>query len=141
MINFQLLGDGLLLSMKYERKVSPNFNLWINGGVGCYYQSGQAYTTLPVGLIYWQPLSKNKRNFVGAGTSVTYCKADVTLYAIIDYRDEESKPKNSYLNYVPSLGFRHLDAKGKVAYTWEANLVANNFTVLPYFGFSIGFTF
>ncbi|KAA5534776.1 hypothetical protein F0919_09210 [Taibaiella lutea] len=140
-VNYQLLGDGLLMSIKYERKVLPDFNLWLNGGIGYYVQSGETYLTLPLGVRYWQPLSKHNRNYVGIGASATYCKADVTLYAIIEYRDKRDKPENAYINYIPALGFRHLNAKRQVTYTWEANLVVNNFAVLPYFGFSIGFAF
>ena len=140
MINFQLLGDGLLLSVKYERKVLPDFNLWLSGGMG-YYFSEVSYLTIPLGLKYWQPLSKSKRNYIGLGASVTYCKHDELYYPITSYRGGREKPANNYLYYIPALGFRHMDAKGQKFYTWEVSLVANNFAVLPYFGYSIGFTF
>ena len=127
-------GNGLFTSINYERQLTKNPGLGLRLGIG-YYKRNPFNLTIPMGVDYLLNIYKNK-TFLDLGLGITYTKADVKLYVMVDYKDPNYVNEN-YLNIIPSLGFRFHTEKNIM---WRISLtpVINHIGFIPFLGLSIG---
>lgn len=133
-IYFELGGNGLFLSMNYERPIIKEANIYGHLGLGMY-GIQPTYLTVPFGINYLLKL-KGPDNFIEFGIGATYTKAIVKLFAIVE-TEENTPTKVCYLNFVPSISYRWYTKK-KFMYKIGVTPIFNQFDGLPFFGFSIG---
>jgi hypothetical protein len=136
-IYFELGGDGLFASANYERQVfkKPGIGFHIGAGI---YEFKPSYLTVPFGVNYILKL-KNPNSYIDFGFGVTYSKADVKLYIIVDNKNPGS-PKSGYWNYIPGMGYRRV-TKTNLMYRLSLSPVINHNDLIPFFGFSFGKSF
>lgn len=131
----ELGGNGLLVSLHFEKQVFKNLN--INAGLGIYGKS-KSYT-IPIGLDYNLPFGKKRTSYVDFGMGLTYCNTLVDLYAIVD-----KKPTYQSRNYsvipTPSIQYKFIGQKG---FLFKSGLFLPILEIgpLPYIGFSFGYAF
>jgi hypothetical protein len=128
----ELGGNGLFISLNYERKILPGTNIYSHAGLGIY-GINKTHITVPFGLNYLFGLQPD--HFIDFGVGLTYTTADVKLYAIVDKKDPSSE--THAFNFVPSLGYRWHDKK-KWMYRFSFTPVFNQYDGLPFAGFSLG---
>ncbi len=133
-IYFELGGNGLFLSMNYERPIIEKANIYGHLGVGMY-GIKPTYLTIPFGINYLLKM-KGPDNFFEFGIGATYTKAIVKLYAIVE-TEENTPTKVCYLNFVPSISYRWHTEKNFM-YKISITPIFNQFDGLPFAGFSIG---
>ena len=133
-IYFQLGGNGLFLSMNYERPIIEKANIYGHVGVGMY-GIQPTYLTIPFGFNYLLKL-KRANNFIEFGIGATYTKAIVKLFAIVE-TEENTPTKVHYFNFIPSISYRW-HTKGDFMYKIGATPIFNQYDAFPFFGFSIG---
>ena len=131
---FELGGNGLFLSLNYERQVIKNTNLNFHIGSGIY-GIKPTYLTIPFGLNYLLHL-KDNRSFIDFGFGLTYTKANVKLYAIVDNKFNEPIDQTDF-NVIPSISYRHYSSKD---WMFKVSLtpVFNQYDGLPFVGVSVG---
>jgi hypothetical protein len=123
-------GNGLLGSLNYERQLTHQPGLALRLGVG-FYTENAFYLTIPVGIHYLFPLSKN-RSFIDAGAGVTWTRIDGALFG-----ESTNANGDHFVNFIPSIGFRSHTPKNLM---WRISVtpVANKNGLTPWFGASIG---
>ncbi len=136
----QFLGNGLLLSINYERQLFKKPLLAINAGLGIY-GSSPTNVTIPIGLKYLLR-TKNENNFVQFGIGTTYTNDDeVVLYTSLPKYNQGQLPKPTNWNFLYSIGYRSV-SKNNWLFTTDAMLFFNNIhNGLPYIGISVGKVF
>ncbi|MES2373120.1 MAG: hypothetical protein V4557_11115 [Bacteroidota bacterium] len=123
-------GNGLFASANYERQLTKQPGLGIRFGVGFYSESA-FYLTIPAGINYLFPLTNNQ-SFIDAGLGLTWTQFNGNVF---------SSPKNaigeSFVNFVPSVGYRKHTAKNLM---WRISItpIVNEYGFVPWFGISIG---
>ena len=132
-IYFELGGNGLFLSLNFEKELIKKTNLYGHLGFGIY-GIQPTYLTLPFGINYLLK-SKNKYNSIEFGLGATYTKADVKLYSIVDNKSN-IPVKIQYFNIIPSISYRHNTDKNFM-YKLSLTPVFNQYDGLPFLGFSI----
>ncbi len=136
-IYFELGGNGLFTSVNYERQLLKNTRVNFHLGIGIYgLQPG--YLTIPFGIKYLFKLKKSN-SYITLGLGITYSKADVSLYAIVDHVNQNYRNTN-YLNYIPNLAYRKI-TKTNLMYSLSVTPVINHNGFFPFAGFSIGKNF
>jgi hypothetical protein len=110
----ELLGNGLLGSINYERQLGKKPGFGIRAGAGLY--GTDTHMTIPVGVNYLIKL-RNDYSFLDLGFGATFTKTDGFFYAITKLSDGYIRKKD-YVYLIPSVGAR--------AYTTK-NFVANKF--------------
>ena len=135
-VYFELGGNGLFLSANYERQILKKTRLHMHFGTGIY-GVDPSVLTIPFGVNYLLKLKKIN-SYIDFGFGVTYTKEDVKLYTIVD------RPNNivnsDFINIIPSIGIRHRTDKNFM-YRFSLTPVFNQYSGLPFFGFSIGKSF
>lgn len=123
-------GTGLWGSFNYERQLTSIPRIALRAGVGIYTED-TFYLTLPVGLSFLHPL-RNPDAFIEGGLGASWTQANARLFSA----DARSR-HNSYLNFVPSLGYRRHMARGGM---WRVSLtpVINRYTFMPWVGVAFG---
>jgi len=132
----ELGGNGTLLSLNYERQLSYQPGLGFRAGAG-FYSASPFELTIPVGVNYLFNLY-NRKVFAELGFGVTYTKADVKLYIIIDRK--EPYTENYSLNYVPSAGLR-IHTRNDFLWRFSLSPVINHNGFIPWVGLSFGKVF
>ncbi|MBK8775699.1 MAG: hypothetical protein IPM10_12980 [Chitinophagaceae bacterium] len=127
-------GNGLMASVHYERQLFKSTKIYGHIGVGIY-GAKQLRPTIPFGVNYLLPIDKSK-SFIDFGAGVTYTKADVKLYIIVD-RINNNPVQYSYFNFIPHIGFRHHSSKNFM-YKLSITPVFNHYDGIPFIGFSFG---
>jgi hypothetical protein len=127
-VYFEMLGNGLVLSLNYERQITSKPGLGLHAGVGL---AGDK-PSFPLGAKYLFDLSK-QRSFLEVGAGVTIAEQDM-------WKENYNQPhENPYqAGFIPSIGYRHHSPKG---FMWRVNYTPvfnSNRTELLYFGLSIG---
>ncbi len=125
---FEMLGNGLVLSLSYERQLSNKPGFGLHAGVGL---AGEK-PSFPVGVKYLFDLGR-ERSFLEVGAGVTLAEQDM-------WEENLNQPKaDPYkAGFIPSVGYRHHAPKGfmwRVNYTPVFNKYRNE---LFYFGVSLG---
>ena len=131
---FELGGNGLFLSLNYERQLIPKANIYTHIGFGIY-GIKNANFTVPFGIKYLLKL-KAHRNFIEFGVGLTYTKADVKVFAIVD--NKSGIPiKVQVFNFIPSVCYRQILNKN---FIFRAGLtpIFNQYDGIPFIGLSIG---
>ena len=136
-IYFELGGNGLFLSLNYEKPINKKGNLLGHAGLGLY-GIKPSYLTIPFGINYFL-YNKTKNYFVEFGLGSTYSKADVKLYATVENRNN-TPPKIQAFNIIPSVAIR-TNAKHNLVYKVSFSVVFNQYEGLPFAGFTIGKSF
>lgn len=134
---FELGGNGLFISINYERQLLEKTPITLHVGAGIY-GLANPHLTIPFGVKYLYGF-KNNKSFLDLGFAATYSKADVALYAIIEHRDPNYNNTN-YWNYIPSVGYRQITKKNLMLRISFAPVLNHN-DFLPFLGFSIGKNF
>ena len=127
-----------MISINYERQILKKPYLSVHAGIGSY-GIKDAYMTLPVGINYLLKLKKSNSGFE-FGLGLTYTKADVTLYAIVDKRGLTTKPKENFFIVVPGVSYRAQSNKGMM-FRVGITPVITHYGLFPYCGFSFGKSF
>ncbi len=133
---FELGGNGLFLSANYERQILKKTRLNFHIGTGIYGLK-TSELTIPFGVNYLLRIQKSK-TYLQFGFGATYTRADVKLYLIVDRN--ENYVHSTFINYVPSIGFRHQTDKN-LMYRFNITPILNQYSGLPFFGLSIGKSF
>lgn len=132
-VYFELGGAGLFTSMNYERQVTAKPGLGFRTGIG-FYSFRTPEVTIPVGVNYLLPISKNRYGDIGFST--TWSSADVKLYAIVD-RKFPTQGGYQHFNYIPSVGYRWQTERNWL-FRLNLLLVVNDYGPLPFLGFAVG---
>ena len=133
-IYFELGGNGLFLSMNYERQIIKNENFYGHVGIGMY-GIRPTYYTFPFGVNYLLNL-KNHRNFIDFGLGANITKADVRLYLTAGNKSNTTF-NGPYFNFIPSISYRH-HTKKNLMLKFSIAPIFNQYGSIPFFGFSIG---
>lgn len=130
----ELGGNGLLVSVQYERRLFSKIDLHARIGAGIYGEDKNL--TVPVGLDYNLCLDK-LHQFVDFGFGITCTKAVVDLYATVERKEPNYKPKDYFLIPIPSVQYKYA---GKRGFLFKGGLFfpIRDFGVLPYIGLSFG---
>ena len=134
----ELFGNGLISSINYERELTNHPAFAIHVGIGTYITHDdkfKAYPTIPVGINYL--LKFNNRSMLDIGFGATWTKPEVKLYAIVDRKDGNYVNRD-YINYVPSVGYRHHTKNNLM---WRCSItpvITHSIGVIPFFGFAFG---
>jgi hypothetical protein len=125
----EILGNGMVLSINYERQLKNKPGLGYYLGIGL----GGVKPAIPFGAKYLIDL-KNHKSFIEAGAGITLGERDLWIE-----RDIGSTVKNSYKpGFIPSIGYRHHTPYG---FMWRVNYtpVFSGFRNIPlFFGLSLG---
>lgn len=133
-IFLELMGNGLLGSINYERQFGEKPGLGFRAGLGIYGQ--QPGFTVPVGLNYLINITKNSL-FLDLGVGATYASnSDGTLYISVK-RQFPYTPKTEFLYVMPSLGLKIVTSAN---YVWRTNIgaIRTDVGIFPYLGFGFG---
>jgi hypothetical protein len=134
---FELGGAGLALTFNYERFLSKKpGGLSLRAGIGGGFVvagEGIGFLSLPLGVSYNLPVSKNKDHFIEFGANYTYITGGVI-------GEEESSGHGAIIS--PEIGWRHINPKS--GWMFKAVLIpvfvdaATGDAIGPYAGFSFG---
>ncbi len=130
----ELGGNGLLLSINYERKLFIQKGLTFHIGAGVY-GADQTFLTIPFGFDYLINLS-NQKTFLDIGLGATYTKADVRLMTLIDYIPGK-EPRHRDISFIPGVSLRHYTKKDWMI-RFGITPVFNQHGGLPLAGISFG---
>jgi hypothetical protein len=102
----QLWGNGLLLSVNYERQLTatPGLNAQIGIGLGNY------KPVIPIGLNYLFNIN-NQKSFIEIGAAAVLTERD-NLYNDFIFETTEPTRKEYTTAFVPSMGYRYQSSKG-----------------------------
>ncbi len=132
----QLGGNGLILSLNYERQIfqKPNFRIHVGAG---FYGRDKQFLTIPLGLNHL--LKLKKKSYLDAGLGMTYTKAEAFYY--VSFKLSSTYIENQpHFIVVPSVSYRYLPNENiilKIGFT----PVIINFGFIPMIGFSFGHQF
>jgi hypothetical protein len=102
----ELGGAGVALTMNYERFFSKNpGGLSLRAGIGGGFAiigEGVGFLSLPLGMSYNLPVSKNKEHFIEFGANYTYITGGII-------GEEESSGHAAIIS--PEIGWRHINPK------------------------------
>ena len=129
-------GNGLFLSINYERQIFKNINLFTHTGIGIY-GIKPSVATIPFGVRYITKL-RNSNSYIDFGVGATYAKTNVTLYVQTEFR--EPYITSNFFNLVANASLRHI-TKRNFMYRFSVSPIINEFGFLPFLGFSFGKTF
>lgn len=127
-------GNGIFLSLHYERQLGTKPGLGVHVGLGNADVDENFAFTIPIGVNYLFNIGKQK-SFIEAGAGVTWA-----LQNIWDGYGH-TEPHKHTPGFIPSIGYRHHTPYGLM---WKISVVAafskNN--IIPYYpGISIGWRF
>ncbi len=125
----ETLGNGLVLSVNYERQMKSEPGLGLHIGVGL----GGNRPAFPLGVKYLILLDKEK-SFFEMGAGITLAERDLWS----ETNSSQFKSDTYSAGFIPSIGYRHHTSKGlmwRINYTPVFNKYRNE---LVFFGFSIG---
>lgn len=129
-------GNGTLLSLNYERQLSYQPGFGFRTGIG-FYSANPFELTIPAGVNYLFNLY-NRKVLADLGFGVTYTKADVKLYIIVDRK--EPYTQTNHFNYVPSAGLR-IHTRNDFLWRFSLSPVINHNGFIPWVGLSFGKVF
>jgi hypothetical protein len=128
---FELLGNGVVASINYERQLADQPGLGVRVGVG-FSPTEHGVLSVPLGFNYLVPF-KNQRSFLELGLGVTLTAEPVRL---LDFSGDVYD-NGTYGNFIPSVAYRAHTSKNLM---WRFSLTPmfNSAETLPWVGFSIG---
>ena len=127
-VYFEIGGNGLVLSLNYERQITNKPGLGFHAGIAL---AGDK-PAFPLGAKYLFDLGKQK-SFLEVGAGVTIAELDMWK---ANYNQSYENPYKA--GFIPSIGYRHHSPKG---FMWRINYtpVFNKYrTELVFFGVSVG---
>ena len=125
---FEIGGNGLVLSLNYEKQITNKPGLGFHAGVAL----ADDKPAFPLGVKYLFDLGK-QRSFLEVGAGVTLAEQDMWEENL-----NQAKADPYKAGFIPSVGYRYNAPKG---FMWRINYtpVFNKYrTELFYFGLSIG---
>lgn len=125
---FEMLGNGLVLAVSYERQIKSKPGLGLHAGVGL---AGDK-PSFPLGAKYLFDLGK-QRSFLEIGAGVTFAEQDMWEP---NYNQPKADPYKA--GFIPSIGYTYHARKGfmgRLNYTPVFNKYR---TELLFFGLSLG---
>lgn len=127
----ELAGNGLVLSLNYEKQIMKKSGLGLHVGAGL----GGEKPMIPMGIIYLLPI-KTTKSYIETGAGITLGEEEM-----LDEVNSVSHSKTYIPAYIPSVGFRHHTGYGlmwKIIYS----PVFIKYRTVPYLGgFSLGWMF
>lgn len=129
----ELLGNGFLGSVNFEKSLPLKPYFAIRCGIGMYGLKNKA-VTVPVSLHYL--LKTNPGEYWDFGAGITYSGVSVVeLYSFIETRNP---PSNKYsISFIPSVGYRNHISK-KIMWRISVMPVITKAELLPFAGISFG---
>lgn len=129
---FEIAGNGVVLSLNYERQVGTKPGLGFHIGIGL----GGDGPAIPLGAKYLFGLG-NQKSFIETGIGVTLAEQQLwdSKSNISSYRDPYKAA------FIPSIGYRH---QTKYGLMWRLNytpVFSKYRNILGFGGFSIGWSF
>lgn len=125
---FEMLGNGLILSLNYERQLTSKPGLGLHIGVGL---AGEK-PSFPLGAKYLFDLGE-QRSFLEVGAGVTLAEQDIWEENLNQPKADPYKP-----GFIPSVGYRYHAPKGFM-FRLNYTPVFNKYESRPlYFGLSLG---
>jgi hypothetical protein len=128
---FELLGNGIVASVNYERQLSDQPGFGVRVGLG-FFPTEHGMLSVPLGFNYLVPL-KDQKAFIELGLGATLT-AEPVLF--LDFSGDVYD-KGPYTNIIPSVAYRGHTSKNLM---WRFSLtpIFNSYGTLPLIGFSIG---
>jgi hypothetical protein len=123
----EIMGNGLTISVNYERQLSDKPGLGLHIGLGL----GSEMPVIPIGAKYLFKL-KNEKSFIEAGLGITLTDYS---FSTLKHNVDNNRLKAAF---IPSVGYRHHTSYGLM---WRLNYtpVFLNYRSIWYVGgFSIG---
>lgn len=127
----EILGNGLVLSVNYERQLGDKPGFGIHAGIGL----GVDFPAIPLGVNYLWNL-KNQRSFLEAGFGITLAKAGIYTNKL-----DAAVRDNLTPGYIPSIGYRHHTRYGLLWKLIFSPAFSKYRNLIPYGGFSLGWRF
>lgn len=129
----ELAGNGIFLSLNYERQLASKPGFGVRLGVGHASANDKLGVTIPVGINYLVNLNSDK-SYIHLGIGGTWSQAAL-VKAFTGLED------NSYtVSLVPSIGYRH---QAKWGLMWHIGFapIISRYRFIPYPAFSLGASF
>jgi hypothetical protein len=130
----ELLGNGLLGSINYERQLGEKPGLGIRVGAGLY--GTDTHMTIPVGVNYLIRVVKN-HSFLDLGFGATYTKSDGFFYAVTKLPAGYVRRKE-FIYLIPSAGLRAYTTKNYIWKITATPFITIGGDLLPSFGLGFG---
>lgn len=130
----ELAGNGIFLSLNYERQLTHKPGLGVRVGVG-YASSDETFRlSIPVGVNYLLNL-RNHKSFMDAGLGATWSEA-----AIVKSSFPGDDNSGHMVSFVPSLAYRHQTNWGLM---WRLGFapIINKYRFIPFPELSVGMSF
>lgn len=129
----ELLGNGMLGSINYERQLMKNPGFGVRAGVGIY--GTDARLTIPMGVNYLIRVIKN-HSFLDLGMGATFTQTDGFFYSMPKLPAGYVKKEN-YMYLIPSAGLRAYTTRN---YIWRigASVFITDSGALPWLGIGFG---
>jgi hypothetical protein len=124
----EIMGNGLVLSVNYERQLRDKPGLGLHFGIGL---AGDK-PSFPIGAKYLFDLG-NQRSFLEAGAGVTIAEQDIWE---VNYNQPKADPYKA--GFIPSVGYRYNAPKGFMLRMNYTPIFNKYRTELLFFGVSVG---
>lgn len=124
----EILGNGLVLSINYERQLGNSPGWGIHFGTGL----GGDLPAFPLGVKHLWNLNNNK-SFFEAGAGITIAEA-----GLFDEKKQSADHIQMQAAFIPSIGYRHQTDYGLM---WRVNYTpffSSDRTEFKFFGISVG---
>jgi len=130
----QLAGNGIFLSVNYERQLTNKPGLGVRVGVGYASPDVKFRVTIPVGANFLVNL-KNDKSFIDVGIGATWSQTAVVKSSFSTIDDE-----SHIVSLVPSIGYRH---QAKWGLMWRIGFapIINKYRFIPLPELSLGMRF
>lgn len=130
----ELAGNGLFLSINYERQLSNKPGLGIRVGAGHASSDEKFRLTIPISANYLINLQNNK-SFIDAGIGATWSEA-----AYVKSTSPIASDNSHIVSFVPSIGYRHQANWGLMTRIGFAPVI-NSYRFIPSADFCLGMSF
>ena len=130
----QFAGNGIFLSINYERQLTQKPGLGIRVGIGHASSDEKFRITIPVGVYYLLDL-KNNKSFIDMSLGATWSET-----AVVDKGFSSVEASGHIVSFVPGLTYRH---QTKGGFMWRIGFtpIINKYRFIPFPELSIGMSF
>ena len=130
----EFAGNGIFLSVNYERQLTDKPGLGVRLGIGQASSDEKFRVTIPVGINYLVNLKQDK-SFIDVGMGATWSQTAIVKSSFPTYDDSSHT-----VSFVPSVGYRH---QAKWGFMWRIGFapIINQYRFIPYPGLSLGMSF
>lgn len=132
----ELLGNGIIASLNYERQLTDKPGLGVRVGIGYFSGDEQFRLSVPLGINYLLTLTSNK-SFLDLGVGTTWSGSA----GLMTPKQEAAAGGRDYSEHiwslVPGIGYRR---HTRSDFMWRVNFtpIFNKYRAMPWFGISFG---